>query len=1082
MLGEGGDQIVAITDFSGGETDSTLNGKPNQNAALRNLLIREDNKAYIRDGFEIYDTATKTSDTSSFMTVVKPMGQTSSLKLRNLTDLLVHTKGYVSRLISTTWTPTTLNVIDATGSPATFGDNCGANWDSLNGIDYMCASEGYTKWANPMRFYSPSGTESISRMGLPKPDSGVYNWTLAHAIDKYNQITLAFKDHALNLTHPDHAHTQVVPTASHPADILNGALPNTDTFDQLFNATQLLWNSVYEHMRDARLGAPGSLFSFHSVIANFYTGFLSFYPKTFPLEKDLTLLYSTLYDLALVVSLHSTDIQTWDDTGGAPLRQYWLHNSAGSIIDLGLDNESEWGLYTAVASFRRNDSAILGDQPFSVLAKQIVEFFNYFTYAAPEAPFVYYKTIILNQFNLPTPNYTLIQMIGAWVTMQSYVQSNNPGTITPIYPNGDAGATPIPNAFDLVHDLASARSMVTFMDGFLNSLHSLLGGPARSLTSIVLSNCELKSVLFSSWKDANNSVHEERSESQDISLTNFVLKYTRSGNNYAVQTIGYGTLPYSSYTVGVPSTTYYELYRLDESSGIYYYVNQYSLSLSTMEDYPATLLTTRKEFYASPTFSVVENGTIEGASVFFITNNCAWFGDVLVRELDVETLTTRTVRYPNRLYQSIQNDPTSVPSTFYVELGEDIKSGSHVLTKPIIMTSKAVYRIDGLFNEDGSGGLIAEQYASLTGGTSPWGAISVNSKVYFAGENNLYMTDGYQAQWIGMNKEVSYKDVLKDRVKVSYHKQDKSLYWSISHTTVGYDKFWIMNLEKPITDESCITTLDGLSLSSPCSTVTDTGEVIVGDKDGFVFKSQHYLMADAKVNRSSHSLVRNYLGTILTDYIPFDYRSLHHNFGTTRERKWVTQYEFVIQNSSQEFAENFTAQPYYSNDVDKLTDKGGAYTMRPIHIEMHTEGVFVGKRMFSAGTLRCMYKQVGFVNGSVLLDDDVESASTGTVVTLSHKSTFVLNGVAHFELSDYVGCFLYLENDNYVTAYPITGNNGTPFVTPPNTLIFDIELPVAVNKKWKIRGVPKTERWTIQSVTIPTAVFSVTEQNQKVAP
>jgi len=1057
MLNEGGHEGVSIGDFSGGETDFPLAGQPNQSAKLYNFLIREDNKALIRNGSEIYDTDSKTNPASDFLTKVKPKGQTTTLLITpESKQLLIHTRESIffqsganwNELISAGMTHTFLPRMIPDGSATFFTDNCRATFDTFGKDTYIFPKEDDNKFAAGVTITDDEGTLSLRSFGLPKADKGLYAQTLTTMTSFFRTIETAWQ------THWDNA-------GGHAAAYTSYSIYGVITLcEDLESAISILRDAVLLHISDARKAVISATYHYVNQTGP-NSGMCSFLPDTFEKTQNLVNDFACLINLAHIFNLHVKDFFYNGIDNGA-----FRHTDNTSYISVPK-------LYAFVPQFQF--ASIVTPNGLYPMNESMhaVELAGVFSAVSSGGAYEAAVTIISS---LSSSGYDYDLFLFACIALAYYIHASDPA-LTILFGQGDlAEATNIQRYYPKETDKSGVTLLAQQEDNILTNLGIAIDDYS---TDFKISSLLIKQVLENTTSFSDGSWTKETSEPTLILLPAFVDTYTYhrlaalSSNAY-VSNIQYPNTIQAALGDNIPAGTVKTIYRYSDNTEKFYLVASMSYSTNTslyLIDVETGGLTgsliTRLEDEESQ--GLVSSGSILSCDQFFIVNNCGWAVGPVEWETNPQTLMQGFVYHKYRLRQSIQNAPTSFSPNSYYDFKDRVIGGGHILEKPIIIADKQIYRVDGLFADDGSGGLFPQAIQSTVGGNSHLGCITVNNMVYFSGSDCLYRTDGYTSGYISMNKVHSYLTLDQSKIKAFYCQDEKSIYWLMANSG-KYSDIWVMNLEKPVTDVSCLTRLGGSNMLVSAAVFNDAGELIRGDKDGFVFIHRDSLLSDPRVNRTTGQLARAADNTILTDPIPFDYQTCHNNFGTAHERKYVTQYDFSIENASHELAESFTVQPYYSNDRGKLAEGISGYVpLNPIRITMSTEGIFSGKRMFSAGGLRCVYKQLGFRNGVAKITDSTTVGSTGSVVL---GNSFVLNGSSVFPYSDIVGDFLYLAHDGYNHGYEIVKNS-------TNTLVTSDTLPAVSNQDWKISGMPKTERWAIIEVNIPTDRFSTIEQNQK---
>jgi hypothetical protein len=119
----------------------------------------------------------------------------------------------------------------------------------------------------------------------------------------------------------------------------------------------------------------------------------------------------------------------------------------------------------------------------------------------------------------------------------------------------------------------------------------------------------------------------------------------------------------------------------------------------------------------------------------------------------------RTVPY--RLKISNANDPDSVPEGNFVDLPDEITGGGDVLDRSIVGTLKEIYRIDGRFDSAGAGLVNGQILSSETGILSHKSVIAVKDRLFFCGDDGIYMTDGIGVLCISRHISRTYRSLIQ---------------------------------------------------------------------------------------------------------------------------------------------------------------------------------------------------------------------------------------------------------------------------------------------------------------------------------
>jgi len=174
-------------------------------------------------------------------------------------------------------------------------------------------------------------------------------------------------------------------------------------------------------------------------------------------------------------------------------------------------------------------------------------------------------------------------------------------------------------------------------------------------------------------------------------------------------------------------------------------------------------------------FSEEPKTSIPKADYFCISRGTAWYASV--------DDGTGAKRY--RVMQSVQGMPTSVLSGAYYDFDYPINGIADLSGTPIVLTDNAVFRIEGSIGIDGSGSIRAIKVSNSEGGISNGSMVVANDKLYYAGTDGFYVTDGYSAQNITGSE--LYKTYLEytstrtttDKISGTFDRDNDIIYWSM---------------------------------------------------------------------------------------------------------------------------------------------------------------------------------------------------------------------------------------------------------------------------------------------------------------
>jgi len=482
-----------------------------------------------------------------------------------------------------------------------------------------------------------------------------------------------------------------------------------------------------------------------------------------------------------------------------------------------------------------------------------------------------------------------------------------------------------------------------------------------------------------------------------------------------------------------------EIYRTINGGQVYYMVSSEPLGTTHFKDAISdTDLIANEKLYTNG--GVLPNDPPPVCKFLHITQDgTPYYGSVSSTLLDG---TTETIL--NRIQQGIIDSPDSAPGQNYVDLQDAVAGISSVRTIPIAFTKSATYRLEGKFDAQGQGSIVAVSISDRIGLVGSFSPVQVDGAVVFAGPDQFYMTDGYVMIPLCKPWPKTYANLVTAEraynIQGTFDKLSNRVWWGVTQSGVENDSCVILDLNQPYTAGGCFTTASNYAYFAPTALCTFNGQIIRGDSRGYVFAHDEAYRSDPRLDLTGVDTDASLWGT---RWIPFKYRGPAFDFGLSGFRKWCS----VIETKFNNFGDA-SVQITGINDMGRTT--GNCTPIR----SRNWLSIINERRFFPAGSLYFALKQVEFTNGKVVLtNSDILGKAT-----MTGNDTVTLDaGVFPADMVDHVISF---EADGYVAEYAITAEDvllGS--LTAPG-------VPNALHQKWVIRGYPKTEKIGLQSYTL----------------
>lgn len=432
---------------------------------------------------------------------------------------------------------------------------------------------------------------------------------------------------------------------------------------------------------------------------------------------------------------------------------------------------------------------------------------------------------------------------------------------------------------------------------------------------------------------------------------------------------------------------------------------------------------------------------------------------------------------PFTIRQSIPGDPDSVPLDFNAETEDEITGLSSVKSVPIVLCKRKIYRVEGLFDQFGRGGMQLLRLSDTAGCVSNQSVVQAEDGLFWAGNDGFYYTDGYTVKKISDDNNTNYRTMLAacadtKRIVGRFDEQNRRIIWAVQSESASLDNdsCWVLDLRWGIRDDSTFTTWNAVALSTsfaPSAIVYFNKKLYRADKRGYVFIHSDSVYTDPKVDTA------NAAADWTLDTIMWEFKSIAFNGGSNFQRKIASRIMVAGKNVT-----NVSIQINAISDDGKLTRALREIRWRknftwgdpefvwgvPLFI-WNAEGLIEQWRRFPARGLRWSYIQIQIKNAYTIVTN---SDTLGTATFGAVANTALLDEAA---TSDWplaaVGYDMYTEVDGYARPFPITVRTADTLtmLDPTNTL------PQG-SAKWEIKGYPKGEVFNLLGLTLHWAPLS----------
>lgn len=431
-----------------------------------------------------------------------------------------------------------------------------------------------------------------------------------------------------------------------------------------------------------------------------------------------------------------------------------------------------------------------------------------------------------------------------------------------------------------------------------------------------------------------------------------------------------------------------------------------------------------------------------------------------------------TGTYPYQIRQSVPGDIDSVPGSNNLEVVEPVTGITSHNSKPIVMCTNKVFRVEGGFDQFGQGSMTAIEISPNAGCVSHQSIVQTPLGIFWFGTDGIYHSEGYVVHKITTHLPLTYKlltanSTKQKRVQGTYHADLECVVWACSRTDSNNENDSLLVLDLrwglrigALDVKQTPATFYFWSSTNFSSVRWVNRQLLLNTDKGYALYLDSTRNFDVKAQSSGSPSTWNET-TLLYNWV-----STASDLGTKQYRKWVPR--FVV---------DFTSSSSLSMAITSISD-GGRLTavLKPIRYRGNViwgiGDVFWGsggytwekagtldyKRRMPAGALRSMHRQVGLSNAKEVI---LSSSTLGSVTVNKGSLTVVLHGTLVWpsQFTDYVIAFA---NDGYVREFTIaTVSTNTVVVTDPTG-----NFPASGTYNFVVRGYPKGESLNLNSVQI----------------
>ena len=438
--------------------------------------------------------------------------------------------------------------------------------------------------------------------------------------------------------------------------------------------------------------------------------------------------------------------------------------------------------------------------------------------------------------------------------------------------------------------------------------------------------------------------------------------------------------------------------------------------------------------------------------------------------------------YGYRILQSVVDDPDSVPAGNFLDLEDDITGISSFSDRVIVFAKNATYRVDGVFDTTGGGGMTYQKISDTIGCISHNSIVQLPNGVVFADEDGFAFTDGFKVyritdQLIKRYKNLVLTDQQRRRIVGSYDKENRRVYWTVQENELissDCNKMYILDTRWGLTPESVFTTQSGGQYLpdnfSATAIIFRDKEMIRADRRGYIFKHNEEILSYPLVDTLSVATTWD------TAAIIYDYITIATSFGETKFRKYTPKMVVSMENVS-----NLSLQ------ITSITDLKKRNTLQPLRFRGNWvwrdplfkwrepsfkwggTGFIQQQRMFDSNDLRCTYKQIQLSNSLTIIanSDALDTVTSNTIL----KTITFDNPADHNWPTNVKTYTIAFENDDYTREFEIVSRSDDTLVLSDSANL----MPAGSDLKWVMRGYAKNEVLSLLTLTVMYAYLGQTQ-------
>lgn len=443
---------------------------------------------------------------------------------------------------------------------------------------------------------------------------------------------------------------------------------------------------------------------------------------------------------------------------------------------------------------------------------------------------------------------------------------------------------------------------------------------------------------------------------------------------------------------------------------------------------------------------------------------------------------------------SLQGAPGAAPSTFYQYQPQKITGLSSIIGFPILFCDRGIYRIEGLYAEDGTGGFDLRELSKTAGCKSNRSIVAVPGGLVWAGNGGFYFTDGYQVKRIVNQLSTRYPIWTNEDVTGSYDPDRNMVFWTVTSTQSSNfsDLLAVLHLNFGVSDRTALTTWRSGKFSPTTSNYSDSLDVdtrfrsrlLAMDYRGYFLAFDDNYYTDPNINNQQSP------ADFTKSTIIYRYESSANDFGNDSMRKFCTELTCEMgteTNTAVQFLTRRDDGGSWRRMSEVRSDLPGGPGVilwdiseygwdDPADEYLHgwnDQPVTEGKRQLPAGILRSNRRQIAFTNAMTQI---AKSDNTCLANVDATAKTITLVDTDFSFPDDCEEYRIAFSDDEYASQWVIK-----EIISDTQITVWDPYglLATLTNTKWQIKGYRKFDRAFILSYTVFFDAGEVTQAPQR---